>query len=156
MAHLKGSLGLCVALACLVAFGILAGGGQAMAQDGEDRAVAENKAKAFMEGLGDQQCSTLYRQLGKRAQEVQGEEGFVAQCSLVYQQLGGKGLGRRLVDFQRSNRLPGPEGVVFGEFSFVRFATRYPVGPVYEDVYLEKEADDVWRVVGWWLNPAPG
>lgn len=142
-----------------LAFGLLlAGAGPALAQQEQDadRQAAEEKAEAFMEGIGDDRCTDLYRQLGKRMRDYQGEEGFVAQCSLVRSQTGGQGRGRRVVDFRRMQQLPGPEGMVFGEFTFVRFASRYPAGPVYEDVYLEKEADDDWRVVGWWLNPAPG
>jgi len=124
--------------------------------DQEDRAAIEKKSKVFMEEFGAQHHVANYRRLGQRAQEIMSEEAFVAQSSILRQQVGGEGGGRRAIDFQRSQRMPGPNGIVYGEFSFVRFATRYPVGQVYEDIYLEKEADDEWRVVGWWLIPAPG
>ena len=122
----------------------------------EDRSAVEKEAEAFMEEFGAQHHVANYRRLGRRAKEITGEEAFVAQSSLVRQQVGGEGQGRRAIDFQRSQRMPGPNGMLFGEFSFVRFATRYPAGQVYEDVYLEKQADGEWRVVGWWLYPAPG
>lgn len=140
----------------ILGFIMVNGASAAESADEPDRAVVAEKAEAFMEGFGAELHATNYQQVGQRAKKLVSKEAFVAQSSIVRQQVGGEGLGRRVIDYRRAQQMPGPHGMIYGEFSFVRFATRYPVGQMYEDIYLEKEADDEWRVVGWWVLPAPG
>ena len=42
---------------------------------------------------------------------------------------------------------------VEGKFVWLRFKTKYAVGEMHEDVYLEREGD-AWRAVGIFMSPA--
>ena len=119
------------------------------------REQAEASAKSFLEALGRGEFREMYRnRLGSRFKESVKEEPFVTQFSMGLRQLGGAGSNRRLIDERRLNQLPGPSGVVTGDFYFIRYKTRFPTGNFYEDVYLEFEAGS-WLIVGCWANVAP-
>ena len=124
-------------------------------QEPGSKEQAEVSARSFLEALERGEFREIYRfRLGSYFKQNVTEESFVAQFSIGLRQLGGSGVDRRLIDGRRLSQLPGPNGVVTGDFYFIRYKTKYPTGKFYEDIYLELE-DGSWMVVGCWTNAAP-
>jgi hypothetical protein len=119
-----------------------------------DRDRAEQAAVGFLRAFDRGDLRPAYReQVGKSFKQTTKEEAFVAQFSIVRSQLGGPGSNRQVIDERALSQLPNTP--LQGTFYFFRYKARHPVGSVYEDVYMEKEGDGAWRLVGSWFYPAP-
>lgn len=127
----------------------------AVAQTGTETARDERAVSAagdfvakFEEGdlgaLYDQSTAPSFRALTAR-------QVFVEQGGALRLQSGGRALARELVGAQAYSQLPNGSR---GNYQFVRFRTRHPNGLVFQDVYLE-DIEGQWKVIGFYLNPAP-
>ncbi len=122
----------------------------------DEKDAALRQARRFLELVDGRELRRAYRQTSASLRRLFSEEAFVAQISISSGPLGGKGEDRVLIDGRPSTQMPLPNAPpLHGVFYSLRFKTRYPAGPVYEDVNLEKEADGAYRVVGFYFYPAP-
>jgi len=138
-------------LASIFAFSLAVG----VEAQGGDRDHAESAAVGYLKAFDQGDLRPIYRErAGRSLKQVANEEAFVAQFSLVRGQLGGAGAGRQLIDERPLSQLPNT--ALRGTFYFFRYKSRYPVGNAYEDVFMEKQDDGAWKVVGSWFYPAPG
>jgi len=120
----------------------------------EARDHAEVAAVGFLKAFDKGDLRPAFRErVGSTLKQTTNEEAFVAQFSIVRGQLGGAGSDRVVIDERSLSQLPGTQ--FQGTFYFFRFKTRHPVGNVYEDVYMQKEGDGAWKVVGSLFYPAP-
>jgi hypothetical protein len=120
---------------------------------GSERDRAESAAVGFLKAFEQGDLRPAYRErISQSFKQQASEEAFVAQFSIVRSQFGGPGSGRQLIDERPLSQIPNTP--LRGTFYFFRYKTQYPAGKAYEDIYLEKEGDGAWKVVGSWFFPA--
>lgn len=118
-----------------------------------DGTAAESAAAGFLQKVDSSDLPTLYRStFSSRFKDTNSETTFVQNVGMLRIQTGGPAATRRLVGSQALNQIPGVPGQ--GDFYYVRHYAKFPVGPAFQDVYLEKVAGS-WKVVGFWNSSAP-
>jgi hypothetical protein len=113
---------------------------------------AEVAAQRFVNHLESVKASDIYDdELGPTFKQAIKKDAFVSGMGMLKIQSGGGSLARQLVGGQSFKQTPTGQT---GDFYYVRFKTKFPVGMVFQDVYLEK-VDSDWKVSGYWTFPAP-
>lgn len=118
-----------------------------------DQSAAELAAQSFLRRLDNGDLTSLYRdEMAPRAKSLSPESQFLQGVGMARIQTGGPALIRKLVGSQSLDQIQGiPEK---GTFYYIRHHTRYPTGPAFQDIYLEKVGGS-WKVIGFWNFPAP-